>query len=174
MSGSEDQAPNYCAACSTKCCSPLINAKVTREEFDRCFAKFRDEMSVTDLGAYLEVSSKQGKDCPNFINESCSIYEDRPMECRLYPHSVQDIDLIDGKVRAYVHAGTRFCPFKSNLMMPEPDVLAMVKGFLDEAYPGVPQNIVLEQDPSRFKLKWLRVKKQMRRRVAATLGQEIR
>ena len=174
MSALDDQAPNYCKACPTNCCSPCIDLKVTRQEFDRCFAAHADKISIKDLGAYLEVTSNKTKDCPNFIDDRCAMYEDRPMECRLYPHSVQDIDLIAGGVRAYVHAGTRTCPQKSKLMAPEPEVLAMVKGFLDEAYPALPQTIMLEQDPSRYKLKWLRVRKQTKRRVAAALGMEIR
>jgi len=170
----EEQSPSYCGACPTNCCSPCIDLKVTRQEFDRCFARHADKLSVKDLGAYLEVTSNITKDCPNFIDDRCAIYEDRPMECRLYPHSVQDIDLISGGVRAYVHAGTRMCPHKSELMAPEPQVLEMVRGFLEDAYPGVPQTIVLEQDPGRLKLKWLRVSKQAKRRMAATLGMEIR
>jgi Fe-S-cluster containining protein len=174
MNDFDQQAPNYCGACPTNCCSPCIDLKVTKSEFDRCFAAHADKLSVKDLGAYLEVTSNKTKDCPNFINDCCAIYDDRPMECRLYPHSVQDIDLIAEGVRAYVHAGTRTCPQKAKLIATEPEVLSMVQGFLDEAYPGLPQKILLEKDPSRFKLKWLRVKKQARRRVAATLGMEVR
>jgi len=125
---------DYCQNCNVNCCVDLSGLKVTPRDFELLFKAHRDKMDVKDNGAYLQISARNGEACPVFDGEKCSMYEDRPMECRLYPYTVEDV-IDDGEaVRAEIHATVR-CPSLSELL-PTPEVAqSLTEDFLKECYP---------------------------------------
>jgi Fe-S-cluster containining protein len=161
---------DYCAICTTSCCEPCIDVKVTYEEYERVYAAHADDLEVVECGGYYEVSSIDKGACPHFIDRRCAAYDIRPMECRLFPYSMQELTVQGDQVKAYVHAGTRLCQFKSALMPSETEVREMIQGFLDEAYPGLRHEIVIEKDPNFNKLRLMRYRRKLRQAVGRMVG----
>jgi Fe-S-cluster containining protein len=153
---------DYCSRCTTSCCSPLLGLKVTREEYETAFSGRDGNLAVTDMGAFLQVSAGGDGACPNFIDRKCSIYEKRPVECRLYPYSIYAVLDHDDHIRAYVHGGTETCPFKYQLLPSENEIRALMDRFLDAAFPRWLRRLVIELNPNFNVLRIRRVHARIR------------
>jgi len=81
-----------CTKCGN-CCS-IFTTVVTDEEIDRLSAI--DKMPAKDFKKkFIEVSGDNNKylkdtPCRYLENKRCTIYADRPEECRSYPHTQKD------------------------------------------------------------------------------------
>ncbi len=119
---------NPCLACPTQqsCCTNLIWTRLSPQEYERHFARYDDRIECLREGPIHLVQTRDGGACPHWDGE-CSIYEDRPMECRLFPHSIGSV--FDGKTLTLsVHSRTP-CPWRDTLKMPDEEALALVRDF---------------------------------------------
>lgn len=82
---------NGCATCDGNCCngargfalSPLI-----LEDFEEVYKNFTITFALNDRKLRAYVILNNGKDhCKYYINNQCSIYEERTPACKLYPVS---------------------------------------------------------------------------------------
>ena len=116
MKSATDGTLAFCASCpaSNNCCSRVrhggaVEAPVLLGEETHRIAK-RTGQKVTafsrDLGdgIFRQVLSETG--CAFFANGRCGIYEDRPIDCRLFPVDIFEQD--DGRLVWIVY--TRLCP----------------------------------------------------------------
>lgn len=134
-----ESVSNPCAACSIHqdCCRHLTGLRLTEIEFDRCFARHATALVIEREGPLYVVSQRGGEACPNWHDGGCSVYDDRPRECRLFPFTMYSDVKADSSVTLRVHSDTR-CPLKSDLLGDRELALQLVRRFAEEAYGGAP------------------------------------
>lgn len=85
-----------CEGCLARCCDGRegsIFSELILDDFEQVSKNFPIVFTFGDLG-YLKanVLLSNGKDfCPYIVNHKCTIYDERPSVCRIYPLS-QNID----------------------------------------------------------------------------------
>ena len=85
-------------SCFTKCCSNIdimltpYDIVVLKKRFGMTSYEFLEKYTYTDVEqksshpfVYLRMKDDEAKNCPFVTQEGCSIYEDRPANCRYYP-----------------------------------------------------------------------------------------
>lgn len=128
----DERALDTCGACSIgqECCRRLQGLQVTHAEYDRLFKAHEPLLTVSDRGSHLMIESVEGEVCPNWDGK-CAVYLDRPIECRLFPYTLDDIDDAGSHVNVYVHTAIS-CPGKAALMPSVADMADMVHDFIDD------------------------------------------
>ena len=143
---------NPCLKCSIDqgCCTHLSGLRVNQAEFDRCFASHQDKLSIEREGPLFKISVHDGGACPNW-KDQCAVYEDRPMECRLFPHTIGSV--FDGETLLLtVHKRTD-CPLKKELAMGDQAAVEMVEQFARETVgPERAYRVVLDAGATRLKV----------------------
>ena len=124
---------NPCLACtiSQDCCHEMQGLMVTRAEYDRAFRPHESALEVTHQGPLLRLTAKHGP-CPNWQG-ACTCYEDRPMECRLFPYTVSIVATSPRAVHVTVHDRVN-CPLKSELRPAKEAARRLIEPFALEAY----------------------------------------
>jgi len=123
---------NLCAGCNQSCCVGLSYLRLTVPEYERLFAQHREELIVKNNKLYYVIFTKEGHECPYFQNGACSIYDERPIECRLFPYSLRDIELYSGnKVLVTFHARTS-CPRKKEMLSSRKKAKELLYSFAQE------------------------------------------
>lgn len=149
---------NVCIKCSIGqyCCRNLIELRLSKIEYKQHFAKHSDNLEVRqDTGIYI-VSSKEEFSCPKWVGEKCTIYEDRPMECRLFPYTIGRIIQKGNRINITFHSRTP-CPMKGTLLMPKVEATRMLMSFARSVFSNVDKiNIEHEWLFTRLKYKILR------------------
>ncbi|MEA3512367.1 MAG: YkgJ family cysteine cluster protein [Campylobacterota bacterium] len=85
-----------CEGCPARCCDGRegsIFSELILDDFEQVSKNFPIVFTFGDLG-YLKanVLLSNGKDfCPYIVNHKCTIYDERPSVCRIYPLS-QNVD----------------------------------------------------------------------------------
>lgn len=125
---------NVCAGCPNNCCIGVGRLLANQEELNR-LDKFSG-LKIEKEGPFYRVSVRhEGDPCPYFLNYHCTIHDQRPFDCRLYPVIIDEIREINGKIRA-LYTFHRGCPqvkyFKS---IWTPDDLEEMRAWLKRAYP---------------------------------------
>jgi Fe-S-cluster containining protein len=130
---------NPCLTCSIHqdCCTNLHGLKLTRNEYEAHFRQHADVLSVSQDGGIVTVSKKNGGACPNWKSDGCGVYLERPVECRLFPFTMDRVDLKKNEVIIGFHSDVN-CPQKEKLLMPEPEAHALMRRFATEAFGEVP------------------------------------
>jgi len=82
------------------------------------------------------VSAKEGYSCPIWNGDQCTIYADRPMECRLFPYTTGKIVHIGNRVDISFHSRTK-CPNKEILLMSKAEAKGMLLSFSRRAFRDV-------------------------------------
>lgn len=128
---------NPCLTCSIgqDCCRKLSGLKLTESEYKQHFAIHREKLEVRQDGQIYVVSSKEGHACPHWSNNQCTVYDERPIECRLFPYTIGVIDRKQGHVLLSFHARTG-CPNKKELLVSEDKAKEMVFLFARNAFGG--------------------------------------
>ena len=143
---------NPCLKCSIDqgCCTHLSGLRVNQAEFDRCFASHQDKLSIEPDGPLLKISAHDGGACPNW-KDQCTVNEDRPMECRLFPHTIGSV-FDDETLLLTVHKRTE-CPLKQELAMSDQAAVEMVDNFARETVgPDRAYRVLLDNGPTRFEV----------------------
>ncbi|SDR47873.1 YkgJ family cysteine cluster protein [Pseudovibrio sp. Tun.PSC04-5.I4] len=125
---------NPCLACNIgqDCCNRLTGLKVSEAEFQTHFQHHADRISVLKTGKIYEISALDEKPCPNW-EEQCTVYDTRPVECRLFPHTIGQVVEKEHEVLLTVHSRTS-CPLKADLRMSESDAVEMTREFGVNSY----------------------------------------
>jgi len=131
-------APSACATCSTgqKCCTHLFNLKISEHDYKRHFDQYSHDLNVRHVGPLYIISSKEEKPCPNWSNSRCNIYDERPMECRLFPYDMRIVYIDEGQVKLSFHSRTG-CPAKKELLASEEDARDMISRFAHDVFAGL-------------------------------------
>jgi len=125
---------NPCVACSIgqDCCSNLSGLKLLEPEYRLHFAREIRRLRVQKKGQFYTISSKDAEPCPHWIKDRCSIYYDRPIECRLFPYTIGLIRYEDSQIVLIIHARTR-CPLKKELLVSKVKAEELVRSFAYQA-----------------------------------------
>ena len=128
----KDTPENPCTGCNQNCCVGMSYLRLTVPEYERLFAEHRDKLIVQKKKAYYVVFAKEGQACPYFQDGACTIYNDRPIECRLFPYSLRDIKFYgEHKVLVTFHARTS-CPRKNELLLSREKAKELLYSFARE------------------------------------------
>jgi len=135
-------------ACSINqdCCTNLVGLRLTTAEYNLCFSHHVGLGKVTAKreGFIYIINSDKKKICPNWKNGGCFIYEDRPLECRLFPYTLYVKKQTQKKAEVRFHLA-RSCPMVSQLRMTDHAAKTMVKNFCVEAF-GVNMEIIVKPE----------------------------
>jgi len=136
---------NKCLACSLErnCCQQIDNLRLTKSEFHRHFSNHADKFHIKDFGAWLLLNAKKDTACPHWQGQ-CSIYESRPVECQLYPHTIGEIVETGSHVKLTYHARTA-CPLKDELIAPQEESERAIRRFAEDAF-GVDAKIIVRTE----------------------------
>ena len=155
MKKNTDQNP--CLSCPTNqgCCSNLLGLALSQEEYESLFFQYKDLLDIDIAGRITNISVKDGKSCPYWDRDHCSVYLQRPMECRLYPFSLENI--YDKGETVYISFGANnSCPLQEKLIMSKSDAKKMILEFTKKVYPDA-KKIKIEHNGNYYKTKnWLR------------------
>jgi len=126
-------AANPCLACSIAqgCCAEMQGLMVTEAEYERVFARHQHALEITQSGSLKRLTSKAGA-CPNWQG-ACTVYADRPMECRLFPFTVSVVATSSKTVHITAHDRVD-CPQKEALRPREAVARRLIEAFAREAY----------------------------------------
>jgi len=129
-----DVTDNLCAACdiSQDCCTNLSRLNLSKAEFERNFLRHRESLLIKEHSGIYEVSGRRNG-CPNWGGKRCTVYETRPIECRLFPYTIGDAMRIGRFVVLTYHQRTR-CPQKHRLLAPRMEVADMLVSFTEDVF----------------------------------------
>lgn len=148
------------------CCNHLCGLRLTQIEFDRCFRHHDDDIVVERDGPLYIVSQRDGNACPNWQDGGCKVYDQRPRECALFPHTLY-VRLHHNVVSVRVHSDTK-CPLKAQLISSQSEAAALANEFAREAF----------GDQARIRVgsetKWQRLGRVSRTLVSRVLGTLLR
>ncbi len=130
-----ESSNNPCYSCSIKqyCCRNLKCLKLTELEYKRYFARHRKKLEVRRYDKVYLVSSKIGESCPYLCANKCIIYDNRPIECRLFPYTIGVVHSEQGRVLLSFHDRT-ICPNKKELLVSKDEAKAMVYSFARDEF----------------------------------------
>lgn len=137
---------NPCSACATNqhCCSRLSGLILMQKEFDVLFKSRAEGLLVRQANKVVIVSTKDGGACPHWAKGGCKIYQDRPIDCRIFPYIMTRVIEKKNKVKIIFHTRTD-CPQKDKMfvLMPEAAVRALIMEFGKRIY-GEDKTIIVE------------------------------
>ena len=142
---------NPCADCDITqlCCLRLKGLKVTESERMRHFVGYEDLLDLQTRGSVSIVSAKEGTGgCPHYDN-GCTVYEERPIECRMFPWTIGAARLLLGRPFLTLHANTS-CPAKSRLIIPYHEARELAAAFARDAFGDNSPIILRETLPYRI------------------------
>jgi len=141
---------------------------LTRDEYERHFRNYRDELITRPVNGFFIVSSGKGGACPHWENGGCRIYLDRPVDCRLYPYAIRHIIRKKQAVKIVFHARS-ICLQKNPLyqLMPESEARALVTAFGKKVF-GQRTPIVVQREKGPLSRLRNRIEAALSRRVIKT------
>jgi Fe-S-cluster containining protein len=123
-----NNSDNPCLSCSTDqhCCSQLSGLFLAEDEFNRLFKQYRQDLSVRRSGRIVRVSANNGN-CPYWQKEGCRIYQERPIDCRIFPYTPMHVIERKGSIKIVFHDRSN-CPQKEKLFlcMPKSEIRALL------------------------------------------------
>lgn len=147
---------NPCLACSTgqHCCIRLSGLLLSANEFITLFKYHQEKLSIKQSNKVTIVSSKEGNACPHWGPSGCRIYQQRPIDCRVFPYITARIIEKRSTVKIVFHSRSD-CPLKDQLFlhMPEADIKNLLIEFGKNVY-GSTKTIVVSHERgfiSRFR-----------------------
>ena len=128
-------ADNPCLICSVdqQCCSRLSGLRLSEEEFRKYFRDHSAKLSVLKYNKMFIVSTPDSRPCPHWQKSGCTIYADRPADCRLYPFEIKKISDKDSHVEV-TFGENPGCPQKESLLMPIEEAKGLITIFCRAVY----------------------------------------
>lgn len=112
------ETDNPCADCPENCCRSLRKLKLSPTEYERVYAVFRENFDIERKGLLYELTMHKGVNCPHLGDQDlCTVYKTRPVECRLFPYTVNQTYCI-GPLIWFTYHGRTPCPRKNNGLFP--------------------------------------------------------
>jgi len=96
---------------------------LTKEEFERHFKSHSEKLEVRPSNGFIIISSKEGQVCPHYEISGCRIYNDRPIDCRLFPYVMHRFITRLNKTKIVYHTNSD-CPEKNALFQHVPKAIA--------------------------------------------------
>lgn len=160
------ETDNACTACEINqgCCTNLLSLKLSKAEFEKNFLCHHKSLLIKEYLGIYEVSG-QRNGCPNWSGDLCTVYETRPIECRLFPYTIGEVLRIGQLVVMMYHHRTR-CPQKLRLLASRAEVVDMLKSFAENAF-GRDVRVVIV--PDIFPLRFARLLKRLIYKIARTI-----
>jgi len=137
---------------------------LSQSEFDRLFKSRAEGLVVRQANNVVIVSSANGGACPYWGKGGCRIYQERPIDCRIFPYVLTRVIEKKNKVKIIFHTRTD-CPQKDILyaLMPEADARALAMAFGKEIF-GEGKTIVVEREKGRLSQLRIRIETAISRR----------
>jgi Fe-S-cluster containining protein len=137
---------NPCVACTTNCCTikGWCGLMLTKDEFEEHFKSHAEGILIRQSDKYVVISSKEGRVCPHLEDGGCRIYQDRPIDCRLYPYVMRFVSENAKKVKIAFHTRSD-CPQKKTMLLPEADARALVMEFGKKVF-GEDKTIIVQRE----------------------------
>lgn len=163
---------NPCLACTVNqdCCTRLTGLMLTEKEYQRCFAHHGEKVEVTRDGAFYIINESKPAKCPNWQDEGCSVYDERPFECRLFPHNSYVRGETANKVSIRYHE-VHTCPLVHSLKMKDDEARNLVDDFARGVYGDkVEVEVTAESFGDKSKRKWEHLLGKLQRGFAKVFG----
>jgi len=118
------------------------------DEFNRLFKSHVEDLIVRRSNNVLVLLPKEGHACPHFENGACRIYNERPIDCQVYPYVIRHVIEKRTKVKIVFHTRSD-CPQKSILytLVTEAQARALIVKFGKRLY-GANKAIVVHREDS--------------------------
>ena len=125
---------NPCFSCNIEqeCCRKLRFLRLTKSEYMQHFAQHKRIINVQNCSETYLVSSKEGQTCPKWSNK-CTIYANRPVECRIFPYTLGKVQKEKLNVIINYHERTH-CPQKKDLLISDKETKKLILSFAHEAF----------------------------------------
>ncbi|MCL5022902.1 MAG: class I SAM-dependent methyltransferase [Nitrospirae bacterium] len=126
---------NPCLVCSVdqRCCSQLSGLRLTKDEFEKYFKNHAGELAIVEDQKTVVISSHNNGPCPYWENDGCMIYNDRPIDCRLYPYEITRISEKRKAIEVTLRDNPG-CPRRERLLMPFEESKALIEVFCHTVY----------------------------------------
>jgi Fe-S-cluster containining protein len=111
----------------------LSGLRLSKEEFGKYFRNHSAELSILKYNKAFLVSSHEDRACPHWAKNGCSIYHDRPTDCRLYPYEIMQILEKREKIEVTFRDNPG-CPQRDQLLMPVEEATALIEAFCQTVY----------------------------------------
>lgn len=124
-----------CQACSAdqRCCSHLSGLRLSKGELENYFSDHSNELAILKDNKMFIVSSNRNGPCPHWKKSKCTIYSDRPIDCRLYPYEITRL-LEKRNVLEVTFRYNPDCPQKDILFMPVGEAKALIEALCQTVY----------------------------------------
>ena len=119
---------------------------LTQNEFNALFKSRAEGLWVRQARNVVIVSARDGGACPFWGKDGCRIYQDRPMDCRVYPYILTRVIEKRNNAKIIFHTRTD-CPQKDRLyeLMPEAAARALALEFGEKIF-GKDTAIIVERE----------------------------
>ena len=140
---------NPCLSCPDTCCGipGKFSLRLSKEEFEKHFKDREQDLVVKEKDKVVMIFSNEGKVCPNLEKKGCRIYEDRPIDCRLYPYQMLPLYETNSKVK-FILFMIPNCIENKTFLIPESKARALVEEFGRKVYGD--KKIVVQVFEDRF------------------------
>ena len=151
-----DSKENPCIECSTNqhCCSKLSGLFLAQQEFDQHFKKHETKLDVVWSNKFAVVTVKQRGPCPHWGPDGCRIYQERPIDCRVFPYVTMHVIETGNKVKITFHSRSD-CPIREKLyrLIPEAEIRSLLTALGKKAYGDTRKIIVRHEDEINARLR---------------------
>jgi Fe-S-cluster containining protein len=155
-----------CAVCNTNrgCCTlkGWCGLMLTKDEFEKHFKRHAEKLFIRLTDDYVVISTKEGLVCPHLSDSGCGIYQNRPIDCRLFPYVMRFVSRNAKKVKIAFHTRSD-CPKKSTLLIPEAEARALVMEFGKKVF-GEDKTIIVVREKGPLSRLLIRIEKTISRR----------
>ena len=126
---------NPCLTCKAdqQCCK-VLGLKLSRDEFEQHFKAHSSRLTIIKYKKMYIVYPRNNLPCPYWDKKNgCGIYENRPIDCRLYPYDLHKLIEKNGVIEIEFYDQTD-CPHKENLFMQPDEAKDLMKTLARNAY----------------------------------------
>ena len=126
---------NPCLTCPDTCCALKgeCGLRLSQAEFAAHFQEHTQDLHVRSAGKLVIIATREGRVCPNLGDKGCRIYDERPIDCRLYPYQMLPVYETRGTVKIMLYM-THECVANRTFHFPEQGARALVETFGKAVY----------------------------------------
>ncbi len=143
-----DTTINPCAGCQSNCCCDLRKLKLSPPEYQQIYERFSDRFTVERKGLLYELSVHKEYNCPHLNDQRlCTIYDRRPVECRIFPYTVNQTYHL-GPLVLFTYHGKTPCLRKKELFPSHRETRRQVHRLARDTYGSVKICLVCCEGPA--------------------------
>ena len=124
-----------------------MGLKVSVREYEKNFKKHSFRLTTIKYNKMVILFPKNNQPCPYWDKRGCSIYEDRPIDCRLYPFELNRMVEKKQKIEVVFYDQTD-CPHKEALFIPVDEAKELMKALARDVY-GSGKPIEIKYEPGK-------------------------